>query len=259
MSTDFWGGQAGAPQEESTPTFSNVPAQAWVLAKTTTEENGGAACKVRTIEPKGDRTETLYQFSLGSIVTGGGNIGKGKEKVDSKFDGRYLFGSFWIHPRAEDVDDPADVKRKLNSRLVGALNSIFSPGVGEEHIAALPKGAGKEEKQEAQEKRSAARWTNTLEQLQAAGELEGVSRESYTDENGELDFPLMVCACAVLALSKESRNIIVRTRADKRKRNGEDVEETVVGSIADLTKENFDKFGIEVFQEENAPSLGANF
>jgi hypothetical protein len=188
---------------------------------------------VKPIIPRANPELTIYQFTGGFRCIGGQ---QDEPVIEKKHVNKYVFASFWIHKREEDLDVPEDkfTFKGLNARFVGALNNIFSPGVGDELTADL-KGKPKDVRAEAEKARHDARWQNTLSVLQAAGEMEGLTPDTATDSDGNYDFPLHIATCAAAALNEEERVLLVRTGESKRKdRDGNETTETIAVGFRDL-------------------------
>lgn len=229
---DLFDEMSDEPQEEQQP-FEELPADAWVLMKTATSENGGAAPQVRTDESKKERnadgSPVLFRkFNVGLYTIGG------DDKILPKHRNKTLFFSTFVLPSAEDTKrNPALV---LGGRLVGFLNAIFAKGVAD---------APENHKKDALKERAAARWKATIEKLRPVWkEHPEATPEAYQGSRGRL---LAYVACC--ALEHESHLVLVKTRKGKPyDRDGEMVSRIEAGMIEDATPENIAKRKVRLLE-----------
>ena len=220
------------------PEFDDLPAGAWIVAKTADKERGGAAPAVSD-RSKQDSPPN-YQFRVGLICAGGDGLIK-----ERAHKGQMVFLERWIHPSAEyeRVDTP------VSGAFMGFLNTVFSPGIG----------LGLEA-----EERKQARWSNTLAQLKQSADEAGITNDvaiaadpDFTG-TGELSLRgrgLAVAMAAVAALGEDSKVLLCKTKTDNYvNKSGDKVSRTKAGTVEDFTGDNVTKRKVTVFDGEETPA-----
>jgi len=177
--------------------FGELPLKKWLLLRTVPEG--------RTGEPEVVQLEGgSHKLQLTFMVIGG-------EPGTESGRGAYLWRAGFFINEFEGSG--------IHPRLVGILNALFSPGVGE--------GMDKEE-------RKNARWDHTLQALDEAADELGIDPSAYPD-------PILALAgIAAKALGKRPRTIIGKARTNRR-------DFVDLSSYEDDTPENREKRNIQVY------------
>jgi hypothetical protein len=165
--------------------FEDLPLNCWILGRTATEENGGAAPGIR----ENDKPQIWHAFKVGLIALGG----------DAKIEERTHGGRMaFFDTSLTDKDKPG----KLGGRITGFLNAVFAVGVDSP------------DKQE----RHAKRWGLTLEALKQGAKDGDLSFDQFEaqKERGVDPMPLFLTSCAVEAMKKESRTILFKLGKSKK-------------------------------------------
>jgi hypothetical protein len=220
--SDFWEDQAQADVLEREPVTQDIPAKKWYVGKTA--HGSGAAAKLRSFEGKNGENagKTFWLFATGFVVHGA------EQTVDPRNNGRYCFGEWFIHPHPKEREENT-AGAAISNRFLGALNALFSSGVGEEHISALPDKPTKEQREAANQARSKARWANTLKVLRARAEIKGLTIDDYKGDGA-----MFIAQMAVEELQDEPQWVLFYTKENTRKmKDGETRKETIVTSLKD--------------------------
>ena len=231
---DLFDQMAAEPQEEQQP-FEELPADAWVLMKTATKDNGGAAPLVRADEDKkktnADGTPVVYRkFNVGLYTLGG------DAKILDRHRNKSVFLNCFILPGEEELKrNPSAL---LGGRVVGVLNTLFATGVATEEKDAKV--------------RSAARWTHTMGLLKGVlAEHPECTLDQYEGSKGRL-----IAGVAVLALQDQSRLILVKTKKySYESRDGEKKSRIEPGTFEDATTENIEKRKVRVLEGAEAEAV----
>lgn len=195
--SDIWDELAGDPvPQEGGGEFLKPPTGAWVLARTCSKEQGKAAPGVNHVEPKDGEGDGFYSFEVGLQCVGG------DENVNEKHVKSIDYFSAYLNEK--------DKPQVCSGRLVGFLNCMFAPGVGDEFKPT--KGMAKDEKDAVLKKRAAARWQATLAALRRVGTDKGITIDQYGG-----DKPRFLACIAALALQDEAREIIYKVGEKKNK------------------------------------------
>lgn len=246
---DFWEDQAAADVIEREPVTQDIPAKKWYVGKTAI--GSGAAAKLRSFEGKnGDNAgKTFWLLATGFVVHGA------ESTVDPRNNGQYCFGEWFIHPHPKEIEENG-AGAAVSNRFLGMLNSVFSPGVGENFVAELPDKPTAEQRETAAKARSKARWGNTLKVLAARAEIKGLTVADYSNDGA-----LFIAQMAVEELNDEARFVLFYTKTKGRKlKDGETRTETIVSTIKDCTPVSLAdaKRAYVQFNEDDYPSTVNN-
>jgi hypothetical protein len=230
---DFWDEQAGADVVETEPVNQDIPAKKWYVGKTA--HGSGAVAKLRSFNGKKDPSKTYHVFATGFVVHGV------EQGVDPRYNGRYCFGEWFIHPHPKEVEERDGAGAVVSSRFLGVLNAIFSPGVGDDI----------EDKKE----RSRLRWQNTLKVLRARAEILGRGLEDYQGDGA-----VFIAQMAAEELADEARFVLFYTKENERTfKDGTKKNESVVTSLRDCTAETLadTKRNFQQTNEDDYPIFAA--
>ncbi len=230
---DFFQQLAEQAQEEAPPR-EELPIKAWVVGRTATEANGGAAPKIRVQtftrkkegrggEPVGSEG-TMTQLSLALYCAGG------DPKIQQSHKNRSVFFEADVYPFDEGA-----AGGPLSGKLAGFLNACFACGVG---------GDIKDAKE-----RAKVRWAATVAKLaKVAKDTPILDGEEVTLGS---DKALYVAKLAVVALRAESFNVLFLTKDASYDKGGSKVEKVGVGSVEEYTKVNASNRKVTAFADDN--------
>ncbi len=230
--TDLWGEMAKNAPEEA-PVFEELPADAWILAKTS--NTGGASPTVRSFDLK-DGSGKFFSFNVGINCVGG------DKKINAKsHKNRMVFYKAGVH-----AGDRETHGGPISGRFVTFLNAIFGPGVGDDLLPT--KGDDADTKKEKSAKRTRLRWAKTTACLkEIAGtdpEIDGaaVVREAY-DDLGQY-----IAGLVTVYLKENPATLLFKTKFGK---TYEGVKPIEIGGVEDPTARNLANRKVEAFPTDD--------